>query len=406
MHENSLFRDSRFRLYLLYRLALVLAIQIQSVAVGWHVYDRTRNPLYLGYVGLAIFLPSLISALPAGRIADIYPRHRIMLMSVSVLWLGSLSLMSSSLWEGGGLYHLYSTFVLIGFARAFGNPASSSYLPQLLPTEKLSQGIALSSTTWQLATILGPALAGMVFGMTSGNLTVVYGTSLALFSLSLIALSRLPKLAPAAQTAKKLELLAGLRYVWENKLVLGAISLDLFAVLLGGAVALLPVFAKEILHVGPDGLGYLRSAPAVGAVVTALILASFPLKRHVGVITLVAVGFFGVFTVGFGLSTNFELSLLCLALLGAADMVSVVVRQTLIQVHTPDAMRGRVSAVDMVFIGASNELGEFESGVTAALWGTVPAVVVGGIGTIAVVVTWAFLFPALRRANDFRTLPK
>jgi MFS family permease len=402
----SLFYDTRFRVYLLYRLTLVLAIQIQSVAVGWHVYDRTRNPLYLGYVGLAIFLPSLLSALPAGRIADLYPRRRIMRASVGVLWLGSLSLIGSALWADGGLYQLYLTFILIGFARAFGNPASSSYLPQLLPSDKLSQGIALSSTTWQLATILGPALAGLVFGMAGGSLTAVYGASFLLFTIACIALSRLPNLPAATQSSQKPEVLAGLRYVWENKIVLGAISLDLFAVLLGGAVALLPVFAQEILHVGPEGLGYLRAAPAVGAVAMAGLLSAYPIKRRAGVITLVAVGLFGVFTIGFGLSKSFPLSLTFLALLGAADMVSVVVRQTLIQVHTPDAMRGRVSAVDMVFIGASNELGEFESGLTASWWGTVPAVVFGGIGTLAVVLLWAIIFPTLRRANDFRQMPK
>lgn len=406
VQENSLFRESKFRIYLIYRLALVLAIQVESVAVGWHVYERTRNPLYLGYVGLAIFLPNLISALPAGRLADIYPRRIIMLLSVFFLWISSVSLISSTLWEGGGLYHLYATFILIGFARAFGNPASSSFLPQLIPGERLSQAVALSSTTFQLATILGPALAGLVFGLSDGHLTWVYGTSLILFTIALIALKSLPHLPAASQASKKLELLAGIKYVWENKLVLGAISLDLFAVLLGGAVALLPIFAKEILHVGPEGLGYLRSAPALGAASMALLLAFRPLRHRVGAIMLVAVGVFGACTVGFGLSENFYLSLVFLALLGATDMISVVVRQTLIQVHTPDAMRGRVSAVNMVFIGASNELGEFESGVTASLWGTVPAVIVGGVGTVAIVVIWAAIFPALRRANDFRTLPK
>lgn len=404
--EHSLLRNRHFQLFLLYRLALTLAIQIQSVAVAWHVYDKTRNPLFLGYVGLAIFLPSLISALPAGRLADIHPRRRIMLLSVGALALCSTSLIVSTFWAGGGLIHLYLTFIVIGFSRAFGNPSSSSYLPQLVPAHRLSQGVAFSSTTYQLGTIIGPALAGLLFGWNQGHLQWVYGASLALFSLALLCLLQLPNISPPPQDGKRFELLAGLRYVWEQKLILGAISLDLFAVLFGGAVALLPIYAREILHVGPEGLGYLRSAPAVGAAIVAIFIAFRPLKQKVGWTMLIAVGLFGAITIAFGLSHHFVLSLLCLLLLGATDMISVVVRQTLIQVHTPDAMRGRVSAVDMVFVGASNELGEFESGVTASLWGTVPAVVVGGLGTIAVVCLWAGLFPALRRANDFRTLPK
>ncbi|MBC7660033.1 MAG: MFS transporter [Chitinophagaceae bacterium] len=405
MNEGSLARDHKFRLFILYRLCLTLAIQVESVGVAWHVYDRTRNPLYLGYVGLAIFLPNLISALPAGRLADLYPRRTIMIGTLGLLFLGTTSLIVSTLWEGGGLYHLYGTFVLIGFARAFSNPASSSYLPQLVTGERLSQAVAFSSTTFQLATIIGPAVAGLIFGMNGGHLTNVYAVALVLFVMAIVCLSLLPTFAPPLQT-RKIELLAGLYYVWENKMVLGAISLDLFAVLLGGAVALLPVYAREILHVGPEGLGYLRSAPAVGAAITALFIAFRPLRKRVGLVMLWAVGLFGAFTVAFGLSDHFALSLGCLAMLGATDMISVVVRQTLIQVHTPDAMRGRVSAVNMVFIGASNELGEFESGVTASLFGTVPAVVFGGLGTIAVVCLWAVSFPVLRRANDFHTLPK
>ncbi len=404
--DASLFRDRKFRLFLFYRMCLTLAIQVESVAVAWHVYERTHKPLYLGYVGLAIFLPSLLSSLPAGRLADLYPRRRIMLLSVFVLWLTSLSLILSVIWEGGGLVHLYTTFVVIGFARAFGNPSASSYLPQLIRDGRLSQAIALSSTTFQLGTILGPALAGLLFAVSGGHLQWVYGAAWLLFSLSLLGIVPLPVFPPPEHGGKKIELLSGLKYVWENKMVLGAISLDLFAVLLGGAVALLPVFAKDILHIGPSGLGYLRAAPAAGAALVAIFLAFKPLKSRVGIMMLGAVALFGIFTVVFGLSTNVILSVICLIVLGATDMVSVVVRQTLIQVHTPDAMRGRVSAVNMVFIGASNELGEFESGLTAAWWGSVPAVVVGGLGTVAIVLLWAYLFPALRRANDFHTLPK
>ncbi len=396
--------DRKFRDYLFYRMTLTLAVQIQSVAVAWQVYEKTKNPLYLGYVGLAIFLPSLLSALPSGRLADIYPRRNIMLASITALCLGSISLFLSTVWTEGGLLHLYLTFVLVGFARALGGPAASSYLPQLIDDERLPQAVALSSTTFQLGTIVGPSMAGIIFASTH-NLSHVYLTSLVLFALGVIALFRLPALPKALNVSRNFEVWEGLRYVWQNKLVLGAISLDLFAVLLGGAVGLLAVFAQDILKVGAEGLGYLRSAPAVGAALAALLLAFFPMKRKVGLKMLIAVALFGVFTVAFGLSTSFTLSLFCLVMIGATDMISVVVRQTLIQVHTPDSMRGRVSAVNLVFIGASNELGEFESGVTAAWWGTVPAVVVGGIGTIVVVLLWSVLFPSLRRANDYRTMP-
>jgi MFS family permease len=401
--NTSLLQDTRFRLYLSYRLLVTLAIQMQSVAVAWQIYEQTQSPLHLGYVGLAIFIPNLLLALPGGKAADRYPRRHLMLGSIGVLLLASLHLLASTSLGSDSTPVIYTTLVMIGMARAFGNPASSAYLPQLVGPERLSQAVAVNSTIFQLGTIGGPALAGLLFSWSSGNVAYLYGLCCAFFLIALIALARLPVFpAPHLDERRQLELLGGLRFIWQQKLILGAISLDLFAVLLGGAVALLPIFARDILHVGAEGLGYMRSAPAVGAALMAAYLSFRPLRRHVGRSMLIAVALFGLFTIGFGLSRNFALSLFCLVMLGATDMISVVVRQTLIQIHTPETMRGRVSAVNMVFIGASNELGEFESGLTASWWGAVPAVVVGGIGTCFVVATWALLFPTLRRVQDFQ----
>lgn len=399
-------RDRRFVLYLVYRLCLTLAMQIQSVAVAWQVYELTHSALHLGYVGLAIFLPTLLFALPGGKAADIFPRRHLMLGAELLLLIASLSLFASTRLELGTEL-IYPTLILIGLARAFGNPATSAYLPQMIGKARLSQAVAMNSTVFQLATIAGPALAGLIFGWSGGQVGLVYALCAGLLLLAMAALLQLPLFqAPPPEERRQLELLAGLRFIARQKLILGAISLDLFAVLFGGAVALLPVYARDILHVGPEGLGYLRAAPAVGAATMAVFLGFRPLHRHVGRKMFAAVAVFGIFTVIFGLSSHFGLSLACLVMLGASDMVSVVIRQTLIQTHTPDAMRGRVSAVNMVFIGASNELGEFESGVTASWWGTVPAVVVGGIGTCFVVALWSWLFPALRQADTFSDNPQ
>lgn len=405
--KESLLHDGRFRAYLFYRLCLTLAMQMQSVAVGWQVYELTHSALHLGYVGLAIFIPTLLFALPGGKAADLLPRRHLMLAAEGLLLTASVILLISTRFSSGSTSLIYPTLILIGLARSFGNPATSAYLPQMIASKRLPEAVAMNSTVFQLATIAGPALAGLLFGWAGGQVGYVYGLCVALLLLSMLTLLRLPLFpAPAPEQRRQLELLAGLRFIAREKLILGAISLDLFAVLLGGAVALLPIFARDILHVGPEGLGYLRSAPALGAAAMALLLGFRPLHRQVGRAMFVAVAIFGMFTVVFGLSQNFWLSLACLVVLGASDMVSVVIRQTLIQTHTPDAMRGRVSAVNMVFIGASNELGEFESGLTASWFGTVPAVVIGGLGTCLVVLVWSRLFPALRQADTFSSPPQ
>lgn len=400
---RSLLRNRRYALYLLSRVSLIIAAQMLSVAVGWQIYELTGKALALGLSGLALFLPGFLLALPGGHVADRYDRRRILLVCnlAFALAAGILAVVA----HGGGksLAPIYAVLVLLGAIRAFSGSASQALMPSLVDKVMLERAVALGSSCWQLAMIAGPSLGGVVYAAT-GKASVVYAICTAMASIAVIAVVGIghdPKNKAARPTGRASwgELLAGIRYVWSVKPILGAISLDLFAVLLGGAVALLPIFARDMLHVGPWGLGMLRSAPAVGASSTALALAYFPLKRRAGLTMFGAVFLFGVATIVFGESHSFVLSLLALLCLGAFDMFSVVVRSTLIQMRTPDEMRGRVSAVNMVFIGASNELGEFESGVTAAWLGPEIAVVVGGIGTILVVLTWAALFPELRRVD-------
>jgi len=294
--------------------------------------------------------------------------------------------------------------VLVGVVRSFNGAAGQSMVPQLVPEEHFPNAVAWAQTVFNAATIIGPALGGLIYAIFRGP-GAVYASSMVAAAISVIAASRI-RLNPATRAPEPVSLatlLAGLRFIWEKKLVLGTISLDLFAVLLGGAVALLPVYAREILHTGPWGLGILRSAPAVGAVTTAVLLAHQPLRRHAGITMLWCVAGFGIFTIVFGLSRNLLGSLMALLLLGASDMVSVIIRGTLVQLSTPDAMRGRVSAVNSLFIGTSNEFGQFESGLTAHWFGTVPAVVIGGVGTLVVIGLWAWLFPELRRADTLRS---
>jgi MFS family permease len=371
---------------------------MQSVAVGWQVYELTRDPLHLGWVGLAQFLPMAVLALLSGHVADRVDRKRVLAVCFVIGALASSGLAALAATEPR-LPLLYGLLVLIGVGRAFHGPAGSALLPSLVPRHEFANAVAWSSTIWQVATVGGPALGGLLYGI-AGPFWVyaLTATSLAMSALlaTRIAARRLPgsSSAPSFRT-----LVAGLGYVWRNKIILGAISLDLFAVLLGGAVALLPALARDTLHVGPSELGLMRGAPALGAALMALTLAHRPLARNAGVVMLGSVVVFGAATIVLGISRSLGLSIAALVVLGAADMVSVFVRQTLVQLGTPDEMRGRVSAVNLVFIGASNELGEFESGVTAAWLGLVPAIVAGGIGTIVVVAAYALLFPSLRQVD-------
>jgi len=383
------------------RVLSVLGSEMQAVAVGWQIYGLTHRPLDLGLVGLAQFLPGVLLFLAAGHAADRFQRKKILQACAGGYALVSLLLFTFTIHGIASVYPFYIVLLLNGTARAFSMPSSQSLLPSLVTEEHLANAIAWGSSWFQAATILGPVVGGLIYGLAASPLPV-YALAAASYLAALFLYSRLDMtLVKQMRKAAAPEMVwEGLHYIWKNKFVLGAISLDLFAVLLGGAVALLPVYAREILAVGATGLGILRSAPGVGAILTALALAHRPLGKRQGAFMLCCVFGFGVFTVVFGISRSVALSLVALALSGACDMVSVVVRSTMVQLSTPDHMRGRVSAVNMVFIGASNEVGQFESGITAQWFGTVPAVVLGGIGTILVVVLWTWLFPELRRVPE------
>jgi len=400
---RALLANRRYTLYLVSRVSLIVATQMLSVAVGWQVYEITGQALALGFSGLALFLPGFLLALPGGHLADRHDRRRILIVCHLGVTLSAATLAIISQSGARNLASIYTVLVVLGAIRAFSGSAGQALMPNLVEKTQLERAVAFGSSCWQLAMIAGPSLGGVLYAAT-GRASVVYAvcSAMAFIALvSVIAIGHDPANARPRPTGRASwgELLAGIRYVWSNKPILGAISLDLFAVLLGGAVALLPIFARDLLHIGPWGLGVLRSAPAIGAATTAFSLAWFPLRRRAGVTMLACVFLFGLATIAFGLSRTFAISLAALLCLGAFDMFSVVVRSTLIQLRTPDAMRGRVSAVNMVFIGASNELGEFESGVTAAWLGPELAVLVGGIGTCLVVLIWAALFPELRKVD-------
>ncbi len=386
------YRD--LRLFLAGRFLSAMAVQIQNVAVGWLVYDMTRSPLALGLVGLAVFLPAVGFALVTGHVADHYDRRRILIGCYALTALTALGLLACA-YTRADIRLIYALLLVFGVTRAFANPAGQALLPNLVPKHELGKAIAWGSSFWQTATILGPAIGGALYVF--GDV-VVFGAAALSFAVAAVMFLAVGHRQPPAGDADIdwRTVMAGIRFIRSQPAIFGAISLDLFAVLLGGATALLPIYARDILQVGPSGFGVLRSMPAAGALTMALYLGWRPLQRHVGRRMFVAVAIFGVATIGFGLSKSFPLSLACLYILGAADMVSVVIRQTLVQAETPDGMRGRVSAVNAVFIGASNELGEFESGAVAALIGTVGSVVVGGIGTLLVAALWAQWFPALR----------
>jgi MFS family permease len=394
------FQYREFRLYQAARFAMTIGMQMQGVAVGWQVYAITRRPLDLGYVGLALFLPAVVFSLLTGHIADRFNRRNVLLACQLLLGLCFFLLLMGARSQSPSVLHIYAVLTIVGACRAFAGPAGAALMPNLVPAPHFPNAVAWSASIWQVSTVVGPALGGIVYGIAGGPASV-YALSLGLM---LTAAALVWKIRAPAQVAQPgptswERLSAGIRYVWRNKIILGSISLDLFAVLLGGAVALLPVFARDILHVGPAGLGALRSAPGLGALLVALALAFRPLDRRAGPIMLGCVALFGIATIVFGLSRNFAISVAALFIAGACDMVSVFVRQTLVQLTTPDAMRGRVSAVNLVFIGASNELGEFESGLTAAWFGTVPAVVIGGVGTCLVVLACSLLFPELARVD-------
>ncbi|MCX7626076.1 MAG: MFS transporter [Candidatus Sumerlaeaceae bacterium] len=401
------FRYSDFRKFELARVLFVMSWQMQGTAVAWQVFSLTGSALALGFIGLVQFIPAVLFILVTGHVADRHDRRLVVATCMAVLSLiaGTMAWLTYS-----GQMTVHALFVLIfliGVAHAFAGPASQALLPHLVPKEVFSNAVAWNSSLWQFASIAGPALGGLLIGIFGGPAAVYLVDCIFSLVAATTMVSVRTRLGRMDQSPVSLEtLLAGFRYVWQQKVVLGAITLDLFAVLFGGAVALLPIYAKEILHVGAFGFGLLRAAPSVGAGLMAVVFAHLPPMRHAGRSLFLAVTAFGVFTIIFGISHNFYLSLAALMALGAADMVSVVIRHTAVQLVTPPEMRGRVSAVNLIFIGASNQLGEFESGLTAHWFGTVPAVVLGGLGTLLVVATCAAIFPELRQLGRLDQIPE
>lgn len=395
--SESLFIHRSFIHFWTGRISTTMANQMMMVAVGWQMYDLTHSAWDLGMVGLAQFIPALLLTLVVGQVADRFDRSRVLAVCLAGQLLVTLSLIWGTLGGWISREFIFIASVALGTTKAFQMPTQQALGPLLVPASILPRALAFNSAGAQFAIIAGPAIGGFIY--VAGAQTV-YAVCSLLFVLALAFILQI-RLAPGATIARQpvslQNLLAGIHFIWERKSVLGAISLDLFAVLLGGATALLPIFARDILHCGPWALGLLRSAPAVGAFTISIWLTRHPIQHNVGKVMFASVALYGITTVIFGISTSFLLSLAMLAISGAADMISVVIRQSLVQLETPDDMRGRVSAVNSIFIGASNQLGEFESGLTASWWGAVPSVVIGGIGTLAVVAFWMKIFPSLAR---------
>jgi len=398
------FQHRGFLFYWLSRLCATFAVNMVSVSVGWQVYDLTRDPFDLGLIGLVQFLPALLLVLVTGSVADRFNRRMIMALCLAGEAVAVMALLAFTISGSEMVVIVFGILLFFGIVRAFMGPASQSLAPNLVPTQDLASAIAWNSSAWQIATIVGPVAGGLLYGISP---EAPYAVALAMMIIGAILILLVPKPAQKilGDKASWETVIAGFRYVWKEKIVLGAISLDLFAVLLGGATALMPIFARDILDVGPWGLGLLRAAPAVGALTVAAWLAFHPIRNHAGLLLFAFVTMFGLTTIVFGLSTLVWVSVVALVLMGASDMVSVYIRETLIQLWTPDAVRGRVNAVNMVFVGASNELGEFRAGMSAAVFGAVSAVVIGGAGTVAVAALWARFFPDLRRARHLDGRP-
>lgn len=392
------FRHSSYTRFFFARFLLSFSQQIVSVAVGWQMYDQTGSAIYLGLIGLVQFLPSLLLILVTGSVADRYNRRAIAALCSLVSALCTLALLVMTLMGSFTPLPVFAVLLIFGIERAFMSPAVQSLAPNLVPEEALSNAIAWNSSSWQLAAITGPVLGGLLYGVSAPTAYTV-AVIFSVLGAALLYMIPKPVQKTTGETKSWAMILGGFSFIRAEKVVLGAISLDLFAVLLGGATALMPIFARDILTLGPWGLGLLRAAPGLGAIVMAIFLAAYPLKHRAGIYMFIGVALFGIGTIIFGISTNTEVSIAALALMGAADMVSVYVRESLIALWTPDQLRGRVNAVNMVFVGASNELGEFRAGTMAALFGAVPAVVIGGIGTLVVAAIWASSFPKLRRID-------
>jgi MFS family permease len=396
--ENA-FHYPAYVKYFVSRVTHSFALQIMSTAIGWQVYTLTHDPIYLAYIGLAVFLPVLILVIPAGVVADNFNRRFVSGTCFGLEAVAAIGLFAFSLGYHSSVWPVFGYLVLIGVASAFGNPASSALVPNVLSKEALPHGISLNSMAWQISAITGPVIGGLLYGF---GAVVPYLTAFVLLLFGILAVMAIGHVNQHRNEQSEgglKTMLAGFSFILSEPIVLGAISLDLFSVLLGGAVALMPVYASDILQLDAVGLGMLRSAPGVGAIIVALGLSKFGIKNHAGKILFIAIAFCGLVTVVFGFSVVPWLSIVALMLYGAFDMISVYVRETLMQLWIPDRVRGRVNAVNNVFIGASNQLGEARAGFMASAFGAVPAVVVGGIGTLAVAGLWSYMFPKLRDAD-------
>jgi len=403
---TAAFLSRDFFRYQLARVVVIIGAEAQALAVAWQVYQITHKAIDLGYTGLMLFLPGLIFILPAGHAADRFDRRQVILVCYT-LQAGCSFLLLWLAWSGiGRVWPIFALLFVIGTGRAFSGPASSALVPHLVPQEHFVNAITWGSAIFQIANIVGPAFGGVLFTLPlhgrlhGASLVYVFSLGAILWFLALVGSLRVRPGRMEHRAISKEVLLAGFRYLGRTQVLLGSISLDLFAVLLGGAVALMPIFAQDILHAGPRGLGMLRAAPALGALCVSMWLMVRPIRRRAGARMLICVAIFGAATVLFGISRSLPLSLAALFIVGASDMVSVVIRSSMLQLATPPEMRGRVSAVNSLFVGASNELGEFESGLTAQWWGAVRAVVIGGIGSMAITGLWSAVFPNLRRADE------
>src|SRR5580698_3426392 len=400
------FLSRDFRRYQLARVMAIVGAEAQALAVAWQVYQITHKAIDLGYTGLALFLPGLLFLLPAGHAADRYDRRHVIMLCYSLQCICTVILFLFA-WHGlHSVWPIYTVLFFVGIGRAFSGPASSALIPHLVPKEDFVNAVTWGATIFQIANISGPALGGILFTLPLheriAGAPLVYIFTLITLIWFVILVGSL-SVRPGRMEHREMSMdviLAGIRYVQRTPILLGSISLDLFAVLLGGAVSLMPIFAQDILHAGPRGLGMLRAAPALGALLVSFTLTWWPIRRRAGLLMFTCVGIFGASTVLFGLSKSLPLSLLALFIVGASDMVSVVIRSSVLQLGTPEEMRGRVSAVNSLFLGASNEFGEFESGLTAQWWGAVRAVVIGGIASMAVTGLWSILFPSLRQADQ------
>jgi len=388
-----------FRFFWLTTLLVSFAVQIMSVSIAYQIYEITREPLLIGMVGLCLFLPALLLLLVTGLAADRFNRRRIMAICLSVELACAIGFLLFTEVEAHEVWPLFAILVVLGIARAFWGPAAQSLAPNLVPAEALSNAITINASAWQIASVAGPAVGGFLY---SFGAPIPFGTGAALLVCAVVTVLLIPKPAQreSSQATSIETLLGGFRYIFSNKVVLGAISLDMFAVLMGGAVAMMPIYASDILHGDSIASGLLRASVGIGGIAMALFLTRFPVRNFAGRILFVFVALFGAFTVVFGFSTNIWLSIVALILVGASDMVSVTIRETIMQLWTPEEVRGRVNAVNSVFIGASNELGEFRAGTVAHFIGPVAAVVIGGFGAIAVAGIWSQIFPGLREQRS------